>query len=225
VPGLDIAATLLPATEVGGDYYDVLPTDDGCWIGVGDVAGHGLRSGLVMMMLQSVVAALVRRDPEAQPRELLRTVNAVLYDNVRERLRQDEHATLSLIHYRSRGELIFAGAHEDMLIWRSETGSVEAVPTPGTWIGATRDIDAVTSDSQVALRDGDVLVLYTDGVLEAQNAAGEQFGLARLMHALGRLAQQPTALIRDGLLASVREFMLEQRDDIALVVARHRTTA
>ena len=90
VRGLEIAATMLPATEVGGDYYDVLPTAHGCWIGIGDVAGHGLRPGLVMMMLQSIVSALVRNDPEAKPRDLLRVVNAVLYENVRERLQQDD---------------------------------------------------------------------------------------------------------------------------------------
>jgi sigma-B regulation protein RsbU (phosphoserine phosphatase) len=222
VPGLEIAATMLPATEVGGDYYDVLPTHDGCWMGIGDVAGHGLRPGLVMMMLQSVVAALVRSNPEATPRDLIGVVNAVLYDNVRERLRQDEHATLSLIHYRQSGELTFAGAHEDMLVWRSATGTVEAVPTVGTWVGATRDIDDATQDSRCQLLDGDVLVLYTDGVIEAQNERGEQFGLPRLSRELERLGHASALQIRDALCAAVGEFMAIQRDDIALLVARYR---
>lgn len=225
VLGLEIAATMLPATEVGGDYYDVLPTADGCWIGVGDVAGHGLRPGLVMMMLQSVVAALVRSNAEAAPREVLRTVNAVLYDNVRERLQQDEHATLCLIHYRKSGELVFAGAHEDMLVWRAATAQVEAIPTLGTWVGATRDIEEATQDCRAVLLDGDVLVLYTDGVIEAQNAQGEQFGLPRLMTEFERLGRESVAVIRDALCAAVREFMATQRDDIAILVARHRTPA
>jgi sigma-B regulation protein RsbU (phosphoserine phosphatase) len=222
VRGLEIAATMLPATEVGGDYYDVLPTPRGCWIGIGDVAGHGLRSGLVMMMLQSVVAALVRSNPEAAPRDVLRVVNAVLYENVRERLQQDEHATLSLISYRDDGQLWFAGAHEDMLVLRAETGKVEAVPTLGTWVGATKDIDEVTQDTHFRLRDGDVLLLYTDGVLEAQGARGEQFGSERLTRELERLGGEPVTKIRDALCAAVTEFMLEQHDDIALLVARYR---
>ncbi len=225
VQGLEIAATMLPATEVGGDYYDVLPTPHGCWLGIGDVAGHGLRPGLVMMMLQSVVSALVSSNPEARPRDVLKVVNGVLYENVRERLRQDEHATLSLISYRPNGELVFAGAHEDLLILRAETGKVEQVPTVGTWVGATRDIDEVTQDSRCTLRDGDVLVLYTDGVIEAQNREGEQFGPERLSRELCRLGREPALDIRDGLCAAVTGFMAEQKDDIAVLVARYRATA
>jgi sigma-B regulation protein RsbU (phosphoserine phosphatase) len=207
---------------VGGDYYDVLPTAQGCWIGIGDVAGHGLRPGLVMMMLQSMVSALVRSNPSATPSQVLRVVNAVLYENVRERLQQDEHATLSLISYHDDGQLTFAGAHEDMLVLRAETGKVEAVQTLGTWVGATKDIDEVTQDSHFRLRDGDLLLLYTDGVIEAQNARAEQFGIDRLARELERLGREPTAKIRDALCAAVTEFMAEQRDDIALLVARYR---
>jgi sigma-B regulation protein RsbU (phosphoserine phosphatase) len=224
VRGLEIAATMLPATEVGGDYYDVLPTEGGCWIGIGDVAGHGLRPGLVMMMLQSVVAALVRSTPRASPSDVLQVVNAVLYDNVRERLQQDEHATLSLIRYESNGDLHFAGAHEDMLVLRADTGQVEAVQTLGTWVGATRDIAAATQDSQLRLRDGDVLLLYTDGVIEAQNAAGQYFGAERLAHELTRAAGRTAREIRDQLCSAVTEFMAEQRDDIALLAARYRAS-
>jgi sigma-B regulation protein RsbU (phosphoserine phosphatase) len=225
VQGLEIGATMLPATEVGGDYYDVLPTPHGCWIGIGDVAGHGLRPGLVMMMLQSIVSALVRSDPEAKPRDVLRVVNAVLYENVRERLRQDEHATLSLISYRQDGRLAFAGAHEDMLVLHADTGQVETVPTLGTWVAATKDIDEATQDSHYRLRDGDVLVLHTDGVTEAQNAQGEQFGIERLSRELSRLGKEPVPRIRDGLCAAVTEFMATQRDDIAVLVARYRAPA
>jgi serine phosphatase RsbU (regulator of sigma subunit) len=225
VRGLEIAARMEPATEVGGDYYDVLPTDGGCWIGIGDVAGHGLGSGLVMMMLQSVVSALVRQSPDAAPRELLRVVNAVLYDNVRARLQQDEHATLCLIRYRSDGRLSFAGAHEDMLVLRAASGKVETVPTVGTWVGATRDIDDVTQDSELRLHEGDVLLLYTDGVIEAQSASGERFGIERLAALLARYRDEPAPLLRDALALAVREFMAEQCDDIALLVARYRASA
>jgi sigma-B regulation protein RsbU (phosphoserine phosphatase) len=202
-----------------------LPTADGCWIGIGDVAGHGLRSGLVMMMLQSVVSALVRSNPQAAPREVLRVVNGVLYENVRERLHQDEHATLSLIHYRQSGELVFAGAHEDMLVLRAASGKVEAVPTQGTWVGATKDIELATEDARCRLQDGDVLLLYTDGVIEAQNLEKQQFGSERLVQELERAGQLGVVEIRNQLCGAVTRFMAEQRDDIALLVARYRKTA
>src|SRR5690606_12868213 len=67
VPGLELATVMVPATEVGGDYFDVLPCPGGCWIGIGDVAGHGLSAGLVMLMIQSIVAATVHVRPELGP--------------------------------------------------------------------------------------------------------------------------------------------------------------
>src|SRR5499427_5838204 len=63
VRGLEIAARMRRATEVGGDYYDVLPTEDGCWLGIGDVAGHGLPAGIIMLTIQSAIAALTQDRP------------------------------------------------------------------------------------------------------------------------------------------------------------------
>jgi sigma-B regulation protein RsbU (phosphoserine phosphatase) len=222
VENLDIAAVMVPATEVGGDYYEVLPGAGGCWLGIGDVAGHGLRSGLVMMMLQSVVAALGRDDFDARPRDLVQIVNAVLYDNVRNRLGQDEHATLTLIRYFANGELVFAGAHEDLVIWRAATSRCERIETHGTWVGATRDIAAETDDLHARLEPGDLLLLFTDGAIEATSAAGEPYGLDRLCAELEAASSQPVEAIRDHLLASVRSFLAAQDDDIALLVARYR---
>jgi len=225
VENLEIAATMVPATEVGGDYYDVLPGSGGCWLGIGDVAGHGLRPGLVMMMLQSMVAALGRENFAAAPREIVKIVNAVLYDNVRNRLRQDEHATLTLLRYFASGELVFAGAHEDLVILRAATGRCERIETLGTWVGATEDIADATEDQHARLENGDVLLLFTDGVIEAANAAGEQYGIERLCSALEVAGGAPVAEIRDRLLASVQGFLAVQHDDIALLVARHTRPA
>ena len=225
VENLEIAATMVPATEVGGDYYDVLPGSGGCWLGIGDVAGHGLRPGLVMMMMQSIVAALGRENFSAAPREMVKIVNAVLYDNVRNRLGQDEHATLTLLRYFANGELVFAGAHEDLVILRAATGKCERIETLGTWVGATEDIADATEDQHARLENGDLLLLFTDGVIEAANAAGEQYGIDRLCAALEAAGGKPVAEIRDRLLASVQGFLHEQADDIALLVARHTRPA
>ena len=221
VENLEIAATMVPATEVGGDYYDVLPGSGGCWLGIGDVAGHGLRPGLVMMMMQSIVAALGRENFDAAPRAMVNVVNAVLYDNVRNRLGQDEYATLTLLHYFANGELVFAGAHEDLVILRAATGRCERIETLGTWVGATQEIADATEDQHARLEDGDVLLLFTDGAIEAANAAGEQYGIDRLCAALEAVGGAPVVEIRDRLLASVQDFLAVQDDDIALLVARH----
>ncbi len=221
IAGLDVAAVMLPASEVGGDYYDVIPYTDGCWVGIGDVAGHGLRTGLVMMMIQGVVAALVHNDPRAQPRDVLRVVNEVMYQNVRERLGQDEHATLTLMRIERNGRMVFAGAHEDMLIYRAATGRVEVVPTPGTWIAAVKNIDMGTIDTEQWLEKGDLLVLYTDGVTEAMDEGQRQFGLERLAREVESVATDGVEQIRDHLVDAVRKHMARQDDDITVFVARY----
>jgi sigma-B regulation protein RsbU (phosphoserine phosphatase) len=221
VPGLEIAAAMQPATEVGGDYYDVVPVDDGCWIGIGDVAGHGLPTGLVMLMMQSGIGVLARKMPDAAPRDLLLALNTMLVENVRERLGQREHATLTLIRYRRDGSLIFAGAHEEMLIRRAATGRCDRVETPGAWVGAKRDITAGTVDSTARLQPGDLLVLYTDGLTEAAGAGGARFGIDRLIALVEEHGASPPAAVRDAIIAGVASFSPRREDDITILVARY----
>src|SRR6185503_4102780 len=194
VEGLDIAAAMLPASEVGGDYYDVLSFPGGCWLAIGDVSGHGLDAGLVMLMAQSAMAALVRASVEATPRAILYQLNELLFENVRRRLGHDDHVTLSLLRYTRDGRILFAGAHEEMLVLRHRTGTIDSVPTPGTWLAATRDIRAVTIDSVMRLEDGDLLLLYTDGITEAMDAQGRQFDLEGLMAALQEVKHEEPAM-------------------------------
>lgn len=221
VAGLDLAAKMIAAAQVGGDYYDVLPFSGGSWLAIGDVAGHGLSTGLIMLMIQSVVAGLCRRAPAASPSELLAVINEVLYDNVRERLQRDEHATLALIRYTSDGELTIAGGHEDIVLYRAETGSCELIPTPGPWVGAFRDVAASNVDAHYRLEPGDVLVLYTDGITEAADANGNRFGLERLCSEILQVQGEPATAICDHLLRRICAFQISQDDDITLVVARY----
>ncbi len=222
VPGLEIAAAMRTATEVGGDYYDVIPTADGCWLGIGDVAGHGLPTGLVMLMMQSGVGVLARKMPDAPPRELLLALNAMLVENVRDRLGQREHATLTLLRYRQDGRLSFAGAHEELLIRRAATGRCERLETPGAWVGAKRDIAAGTVDTDARLDPGDLLVLYTDGLVEAVGHDGRsRFGSDRLVAAIERAAGASPAAVRDAILAQLDAFAPRLDDDVTLLVARY----
>jgi sigma-B regulation protein RsbU (phosphoserine phosphatase) len=145
-----------------------------------------------------------------------------LFDNIRERMKQDEHMTLTLLRYEKGGRLTFAGAHEDILVYRASEGRAEWIKTPGTWIGAARDIEARTQDSTCELRSGDVLVLYTDGVTEARNRQGERFGPERLAAAVARMAKEPIETIRDRLLAELRTWTPTQEDDLTFLIARQR---
>src|SRR4029450_4916659 len=75
VEGLAISAMMLPAEIVGGDYYDIIPVEDGCWLAIGDGAGPGAAGGVIMLMIQSAVQSLVRLRPGATPRELVCALN------------------------------------------------------------------------------------------------------------------------------------------------------
>jgi phosphoserine phosphatase RsbU/P len=218
--GLEIAASMVPATEVGGDCYDVLPFAGGAWLSIGDVAGHGLGPGVVMMMLQSSVAAVLRADPEISPAAALEVVNAVLFENLKQRLQQGEHATLMLLRYESSGSIRFAGAHEEPIVYRARTGRCELLPAPGLWVGIKPSVRGQMPESELRLEPDDVLLLYTDGAVEARNGNRQQYGVQRLASELEAVHGAPVEQIRDHLLRAVQSWMDRQRDDITLVVAR-----
>ncbi len=220
VPGLEIVTVMRTATEVGGDYYDVIPTADGAWIGIGDVAGHGLRAGLVMLMVQSAVASLTRERPAASPRELVGTLNRVIYDNVRERLGQDEHVTFSLLRYYRGGLLRFAGAHEPFLLVRAATGECEEIETPGTWVGVIPEIADALVDTEIRLEVGDLILLYSDGLVEARSASGEFFGLGRVRERIVAGRDGSLQDLADGLVGAAESFRDQIEDDISFVLFR-----
>lgn len=220
IPELELAAKMVPASEVGGDYYDAFAAGHGGLIGIGDVAGHGLTSGLVMLMVQSVVGALGRKSPDAPPSELVCALNTVLYDNIRHRLHNKEHVTFTLLRYEPGGKLTFAGAHEEICVYRKQTGKVELVETPGTWLGAVRDVHKHTVDSQLKLEPGDIVLLYTDGVTEARSASGEQFGLDRLTALLENSGDLPMQALIDRIYDAVEAHAAELDDDVTLLAFR-----
>ena len=226
VPRLRVAAAMVPATQVGGDYYDVLPVPDGCWIGVGDVAGHGLNAGLIMLMMQSIFAALVRHDANLSPGGALEVLNRVLYENIRTRMQTDDHATLTLLRYRDDGTVTFAGAHEDILVLRAATGRCEVVFTPGPWVGGARDIARSIVETVVRLEEGDTVVLYTDGITECRRGTdGEELGIERLQAMVEAHPSATPEELRDAVMAQVKEWSASPDDDVSIVVARYEGAA
>ena len=220
VEGLEIAAVMFPAEDVGGDYYDILPFNGGAWLAVGDVSGHGLNAGLVMLMVQSAVVSITGSMPDASPRDVICQLNDVLFDNIRRRLEHDDHVTFTLFRYTSDGRVVFAGAHEDIVVARKKKRKVEMLRSPGTWLGARRDIGRVTVDAMLQLDPGDLMVLYTDGLTESRNDAGEQFNIERLCACVEAKQDAPCIDIRDHIVNEVRHWSRIQDDDISLVVIR-----
>lgn len=226
--GFDVAARMVPAEEVGGDFYDLHQTPWGSWVAVGDVSGHGVTSGLVMMMVQSMLAALARRGHDGaarneSPREVLRVINAALYENLRVRMRDDDYMTMVLFKHVGGGRFRYAGAHEKILVYRRATGAVEVLETDGTWLGMQEDIGPFLEEREVELQPGDAMLLYTDGVTEARNPQGGQYNLDRLAEALRRQGAVPrpsAEKIRDGVIEDVMTWSRARQDDITVLVLR-----
>jgi serine phosphatase RsbU (regulator of sigma subunit) len=220
VNGLQIAAQMITATEVGGDYYDVRPTHDGCWLGIGDVAGHGLEAGLVMLMIQSGLSSLTLHDPEALPHEVLPALNRMLCENLRSRMGRDDHATLTVLRFFSDGRLTYAGAHEDIIVC-TPRGEIRTIPTHGTWVGITEDICRDLDSRTIQLDEGDLVVLYTDGIVEARRDH-VCFGMSRLLDEIGRRHTQPVEAILNGIMQTIFEYCAGMpQDDATMLVLRY----
>jgi len=219
---LDIAGYMEPADDVGGDYYDVLQREGTIAISIGDVTGHGLESGLVMLMTQTAVQALLQSG-ETDPVHLLDTLNRTIYNNV-QRIKTDKNLTLCLLDYQS-GTLKLSGQHEEMIVVRRD-GTVELVDTIdlGFPIGLDDDIAGFIDQITVRLHSGDGVVLYTDGITEAENTDGEQYGLERLCEVVSRHWSQSAEEIKEAVIAEVRGHIGEQEvyDDITLVVMKQK---
>jgi len=221
VARLEVAATMQPASEVGGDYYDVITVAGGAWIGIGDVAGHGLDAGLFALMAQTAIAAAVDARPDGAPRELVAAVNRILFANAWGRLGDARHMTLSLVRFHDDGRIVFAGAHMDLVVVRAG-GAIETFATPGTWVGLIDDVASVTVDGELRLAADDTLILYSDGASEAADAAGVQFGLDRLGAAAAKAAGAGPQAVVDGITAAVAQHRATQEDDVTVVALRYR---
>jgi len=219
---LDIAGYMAPADDVGGDYYDVLQREGTVAISIGDVTGHGLESGLVMLMTQTAVQALLQSG-ETDPVHFLDTLNRTIYNNV-QRMDSDKNLTLCLLDYQS-GTLKLSGQHEEMIVVRRD-GQVELIDTIdlGFPIGLDDNIADFIDQTTVQLQPGDGVVLYTDGITEAENTDDEQYGLERLCEMLSQNWSQSAEDIKDAVISDVRRHIGEQEvyDDITLVVMKQK---
>ena len=220
--GLDIAGFMEPAAEVGGDYYDVLQQNGRIKIGIGDVTGHGLESGMLMIMVQTAVRTLLQNE-ENDPVRFLDTLNRTIYGNV-QRMSSDKNLTLSLIDY-EHGKLTLSGQHEEIIVVR-RNGTLERFDTIdlGFPIGLEEEISGFLDQKQINLDAGDVMVLYTDGITEAENEQRKLYGLDRLCEVIRVNVDGSASHIRQVVIDDLRSHIGTQKiyDDITLLVLKQK---
>lgn len=205
----------LPATEVGGDFYDVLGLADGrIAVAVGDVAGHGVSSGLVMSMAKSALTVQVSFDPDVEA--VFRTLNRMVYQSAGKRL-------LATLCYALidpvRREMFFASAGHLFPYRISASGDVQALESVSYPLGVRQELNVRVR--RTPLDSGDVLFLFSDGVVEARPEGSEEmFGFERLEQCVSRHAGKSVESLRDGVLDDLRSFTGDapREDDLTVVV-------
>ena len=227
IHSLDISAYMNPAHEVGGDYYDVLPYHGGVKIGIGDVTDHGLESGVIMLMAQTAIRTLLNSG-EQDPVRFLDIINRTIFENV-QRMQTDRNLTLSLLDYQrdgeATGELRLSGQHEEVVVIRNNL-DFEIIETDnlGFPIGLDDQVGHLFDYTTLELQDGDGVVLFTDGITEAEKADGEHFGLGRLCQTARKHWSQPAEAVKDAIIAELTTYIdgHEVYDDITLMVIKQR---
>ena len=220
VEWLDLAAASLPATEVGGDYYEYFQRGDSQLILViGDVAGHGLASGLLLSGVRSCLYLLEE--------DLLSPVQVMDRLNHMVRRTTDKRTYMTLLcAVLDRAEdtlTVVSAGHPPALHYDSRSGRFDEVGAGAPPLGTQ-----LSAEYRTVLRPlvaGDLLVFYTDGLVEARNARDQEYGDARLQRAVARAADSRTAReVRDAILGDLSNFKgdQEQADDLTLVVVRRR---
>ncbi|AFG36216.1 PP2C family protein-serine/threonine phosphatase [Spirochaeta africana] len=212
IPGFEIAASMETATEVGGDVYDWVAAENGNYLAIGDVSGHGLPSGIMALIQTAAFHGAVRaarhQQRELSPAELYNIVNQVLCTINRDRIGADKFMTGNYF-YQQDGRFTHAGAHEIALLYSASEGTVreiqDTVRKTG-YLGISEYVDGATSAGEFEMSAGDVLVLYTDGIIEAMDGKDQQFGIPRMGQVLQQYGSSTPAEIVQALRDEVRSF-------------------
>jgi serine phosphatase RsbU (regulator of sigma subunit) len=224
IPGIDVVARTKSATEVGGDSFDIIPSGHNSYIYIGDVTGHGVPSGFVMMIVNSLISAFSRTFESGA--DIISNTNAIL----KPRIKSNMLMSLLMIRWDDLAKkLSMTGAgHEYLLIYRADSGRVVKIQSGGIALGMTKDISKLAKERDVEFAPGDIAVLYTDGITEARNGRGADammFGVDRLVETIETAESKTAQGVFNAITIALSRFMgynHKQFDDITLIVLQYR---
>ena len=218
-------AHYLSAREVGGDYYDFIKVDgDRLGMVVADVSGKGIPGSMVMTMARSLIRLASLRNPS--PADTLRKVNRALSRDMRRGMFVT--AVYMILNPKERRLQVSSAGHNPLLHYRARTGEVESVNPRGIALGFDKGpvFDSNLDEISVNLDPGDRIVAYTDGVVEALNARGEEFGEERLEAILRSSGGEDSKSFVHRLVSDLEAHQkgAEQSDDITITTFRLEDT-
>ena len=219
VPYVEVAASSRPAREVGGDFFDYLPSNDGeLRFSVGDVSGKGMPAAMLMGMSHTTLSSAARFLADPSPAAILDHANKSLYDDFTE---VSMFATVFVGHYDSSFRTItFANAGHSPVFYCPVDGEAVMLEADGTALGILTW--CLSEDHSLVLGDGDLLVVASDGLPEAQNAVGEMFGYERLQRLIEHHRGESAENLLKQLLDAVKQFSgdTEQDDDETIMILK-----
>jgi predicted ATPase/serine phosphatase RsbU (regulator of sigma subunit) len=222
VRGFDLTGYMKPAESVGGDYYDVINTPGKDWIVIGDVSGHGILSGLIMMMVQTSIHLILSRKEETTPSQLLKEIINGIEENIKKISgSQFKYMTITVLSYEGDGIFTYAGQHQDMILYRKKSSSIELIPTEGIWIGLGKmNQTSITSiqDKRFQMNSGDTLFLYTDGLTESETSDGKMFGTEGVSEILINNESENSSNIKDNILKKLEAYTT--KDDTTFLILK-----
>lgn len=216
---MEVAAVSEPSLEVGGDYFDFVTLDaNRVGVVVGDVSGKGVSAAFYMAEVKGIFQSLSKMTKS--PRELLIRANETLMENLE---RKAFISILYAIYDTGRSTVTLARAGHCPMILISQ-GSHELIRPNGLGLGLTEGdlFQTSTEERTLALKPGDVCLLYTDGITEARNSEGEEFGYERLVELAGAIHRLRAHEIQDRILSEIRAYCGKAgfEDDLTLVVVK-----
>jgi sigma-B regulation protein RsbU (phosphoserine phosphatase) len=221
VDGFEISGINIPARHVSGDYFDYIKVDDErLGVAIADVSGKGVPASIIMAICRSVLRS--QATGNSSPADVLQKVNRQIYPDIKEDM-FISMAYVILDHVRNTVLLSRAG-HDAPLHYQHATGSVTPVKPPGMVVGIDSGsvFDRITHDFALSLEREDCLLLYTDGVTEALDANGDEFGPERMIQCVRASAPNGAPAIIKNLIDELRSFVgaQPQNDDITLIAIR-----
>jgi phosphoserine phosphatase RsbU/P len=215
VLGLDVAAALLPGQLPGADYFDIRPDEQGAWLCVGSVRGGGFGPGLIVPMLQSIVATVCQSGSRPDPVGLVQAALEVLQQNVENRLRQRQVVNLLVARYTHSGLFSFAGDFEGVTLcpWHGS-------PFRPQWsIRGQSPAGEPLLAGEFQLSPHDLLLLYTQGLTRSSDFEDAPVGEEAIGRELEKNRTSPVDAIRDGVLGTVQRWS-GKRADLSVIVGR-----
>jgi phosphoserine phosphatase RsbU/P len=221
INGFQISGINVPARQVSGDYFDYIRVDDErLGVAIADVSGKGVPASLIMAICRSVLRAEAARNPS--PADVLRKVNRQLYPDIKE----DMFISMAylVLDHQHDGIVLARAGHDAPLLYKRRSQTVTPIKPPGMVVGIDSGnvFDRLTVDFAVPLERDDCLILYTDGVTEALNTDGDEFGLDRMIQSVRASATDGAQTIVKRIIEDVRNFTgsFPQNDDITVIAIR-----